>query len=71
MVEVFDSLATKRSYKDVWPLAKVQEHFAAQRGRAFDPLVVDPFLELLGREGERWMRAPAEDLKAAGLALEA
>jgi len=71
VVEVFDSLATKRSYKDVWPLAKVQTHFAEQRGRAFDPLVLDPFLVLLEREGERWMRAPAEDLRAAGLPVEA
>jgi len=71
VVEVFDSLATKRSYKDVWPLAKVQTHFAEQRGRAFDPLVLDPFLVLLERDGERWMRAPAEDLRAAGLPVEA
>jgi putative two-component system response regulator len=71
VVEVFDSLATKRSYKDVWPLAKVQTHFAEQRGRAFDPLVLDPFLVMLEREGERWMRAPAEDLRAAGLPVEA
>jgi len=71
VVEVFDSLATKRSYKDIWPLAKVQTYFAEQRGRAFDPLVLDSFLGLLEQDGERWMRAPAEDLKAAGLALEA
>ncbi len=71
VVEVFDSLATKRSYKDVWPLAKVQAHFAEQRGKAFDPLVLDPFLLLLENEGERWMRAPAEDLRAAGLPVEA
>lgn len=71
VVEVFDSLATKRSYKDVWPLPKVQQFFAEQRGRSFDPQVLDPFLALLARDGERWLRAPAEDLKAAGLALEA
>jgi hypothetical protein len=33
--------------------------------------VLDPFLGMLEREGERWMRAPGEDLKAAGLPLEA
>ncbi|MBK7641624.1 MAG: response regulator [Planctomycetes bacterium] len=71
VVEVFDSLATKRSYKDIWPLAKVQAYFTEQRGKAFDPLVLDPFLAMLERDGERWMRAPAEDLRAAGLALEA
>jgi putative two-component system response regulator len=69
-VEVFDSLATKRSYKDVWPLAKVQSFFAEQREKAFDPLVLDPFLKLLERHGERWIRQPALDLEAAGLKVE-
>lgn len=69
-VEVFDSLATKRSYKDVWPLAKVQTFFADQREKAFDPLVLDPFLKLLERHGERWIRQPALDLEAAGLKVE-
>ena len=70
VVEVFDSLATKRSYKDVWPLPKVQSFFAEQRGIAFDPLVLDPFLGLLEQHGERWMKAPLADLKAAGLSVE-
>jgi response regulator RpfG family c-di-GMP phosphodiesterase len=70
VVEVFDSLATKRSYKDVWPLEKVQNFFAEQRAKAFDPLVLDPFLGLLERHGERWIRQPALDLQAAGLKVE-
>lgn len=70
VVEVFDSLATKRSYKDVWPLAKMQQFFAEQRARAFDPEVLDPFLGMLESDGERWIRQPALDLKAAGLPVE-
>lgn len=70
VVEVFDSLATKRSYKDVWPLEKVQTFFAEQRSKAFDPLALDPFLTLLERHGDRWIRQPALDLEAAGLKLE-
>lgn len=58
VVEVFDSLATKRSYKDEWKLSKTIDFFAEQRGRAFDPMVLDPFLELLAVHGEEWMRAP-------------
>ncbi|MDP6538515.1 MAG: HD domain-containing phosphohydrolase [Planctomycetota bacterium] len=67
VVEVFDSLATRRSYKDVWELPKTTEFFAAQRGKAFDPEVCDLFLELLDEHGPEWMRAPQEDLRAAGL----
>ena len=67
MVEVFDSLSTKRSYKDVWPLEKTLDFFKAQRGRAFDPEVLDAFTELLSVNGEEWMAAPQEDLLAAGV----
>lgn len=65
IVEVFDSLSTKRSYKDVWPLAKVLEFFAEQRGKAFDPDVLDRFLVLLERHGARWMKDPEADRAAA------
>ncbi len=67
VVEVFDSLSTKRSYKDIWPLEQTVSFFAAQRERAFDPLVLDAFLPLLERHGEAWMSAPQRDLAAAGL----
>jgi cyclic di-GMP phosphodiesterase len=68
VVEVFDSLTTKRSYKDVWPLEQTLAFFDAQRERAFDPGVLDVFLELLEAHGEEWMRQPQRDLEAAGLA---
>jgi putative two-component system response regulator len=70
VAEVFDSLATKRSYKDVWPLDKTLAFFEGESGRSFDPAVVEPFLELLSEHGERWIRAPIADLKAAGLSVE-
>ncbi len=70
VVEVFDSLSTKRSYKEVWELPKTLEFFAAQRGRAFDPDVLDEWLKLLEVHGEQWMKAPLDDLKAAGLSVE-
>jgi len=69
VAEVFDSLATKRSYKEVWELGKTIEFFASERAKAFDPQVLDPFLDLLEVHGERWMRAPREDLAAAGLSV--
>ena len=67
VVEVFDSLSTKRSYKDVWPLDKTLDFFEAQRGRAFDPAVLDAFISLLEVHGEEWMAAPQTDLLAAGV----
>ncbi len=59
VVEVFDSLATKRSYKEGWELSKVLDFFAEQRGKMFDPAVLDQFLVLLEEHGDSWLKAPA------------
>jgi len=67
VAEVFDSLATKRSYKEPWELTRTIDFFASERAKAFDPEVLDPFLDLLEVHGDRWMRAPREDLAAAGI----
>lgn len=69
VAEVFDSLATKRSYKDVWPLERVLQLFADGRGTHFDPDVIDAWMPMLTEHGDRWIRAPLADLKAAGLAV--
>jgi putative two-component system response regulator len=61
VVEVFDSLATKRSYKDAWGLQKVLDFFDSQREQAFDPDVLDAFLSLLQQHGERWIAQPQLD----------
>ncbi|MFM7296668.1 MAG: HD domain-containing phosphohydrolase [Planctomycetota bacterium] len=61
VVEVFDSLATKRSYKDAWGLQKVLDFFETQREQAFDPDVLDQFLPLLQAHGEEWMARPSLD----------
>ncbi len=67
IVEVFDSLSTKRSYKDAWSLEKTIDFFAAQRERAFEPDVLDEFLKLLEVHGDDWITAPQRDLERAGL----
>ena len=59
VVEVFDSLATKRSYKEGWELPKVLDFFSEQREKMFDPAVLDEFLVLLGEHGDAWLKAPA------------
>jgi putative two-component system response regulator len=66
VVEVFDSLATKRSYKDAWGLQKVLDFFETQREQAFDPDVLDQFLPLLAANGEAWMARPQFDRSQRG-----
>ena len=65
IVEVFDSLSTKRSYKEPWDLPKTMDFFAAQSGRAFDPDVARIFLDLLAKNGEDWLAAPERDRQGA------
>jgi putative two-component system response regulator len=65
VVEVFDSLATKRSYKDGWPLGRVLEFFAGSRGTQFAPDVTDEFLVLLEQNGVDWIQAPEQDRRAS------
>lgn len=67
VVEVFDSLTTKRSYKAPWSLDKTLDFFEAQTGRAFEPEVLDVFLRLLEAHGQEWLSAPQKDLERAGL----
>ena len=67
MVEVFDSLTTRRSYKNAWSLEKTMDYFESQAGRAFEPDILDTFLRLLGEHGEDWLEAPKRDLAEAGL----
>jgi putative two-component system response regulator len=64
VVEVFDSLATKRSYKEAWELEKVLDFFREQREKAFDPLVLDPFVAMLEEHGTAWLRQPRLDREA-------
>ena len=66
VVEVFDSLTTRRSYKGAWSLQKTIDFFESQSGRAFAPDIIDTFLRLLEVHGEEWLAAPRADLAAAG-----
>jgi PAS domain S-box-containing protein len=46
VADVYDALATKRPYKPPWPDEQALDEIRRQRGRAFDPRVVDAFLTL-------------------------
>jgi response regulator RpfG family c-di-GMP phosphodiesterase len=41
IADVFDALGSKRCYKDAWPVEKIVEYLLEQRGRHFDPALVD------------------------------
>jgi putative two-component system response regulator len=43
VADVFDALSTERRYKPAFPVARCREIISAQRGRQFDPNVVDAF----------------------------
>jgi len=44
--DVFDALRSRRPYKEAWPTADALAEVAAQRGRHFDPELVDLFLAI-------------------------
>jgi len=46
VVDVFDALSTKRAYKEKWSLDSTLDYLREQRGRQFDPSVVDSFLSM-------------------------
>jgi len=46
LADVFDALCSRRSYKDPWSEDQVLEVIRAERGRHFDPAVVDAFLSI-------------------------
>lgn len=47
IVDVFDALAGRRPYKAPWPLDRIVHTLIGERGRHFDPAVVDLFLDNL------------------------
>jgi HD-GYP domain-containing protein (c-di-GMP phosphodiesterase class II) len=48
VADVLDALTHERPYKRAWPLAEALEEIKRQRGRQFDPAVVDVCLEVFG-----------------------
>ena len=44
LADVFDALSSKRCYKEAWPLEQVRQLFEAEKGKHFDPDLVDLLL---------------------------
>ncbi len=41
VADVFDALSSRRAYKEPWPMEKVRETMRGQKGKHFDPVLVD------------------------------
>ena len=46
LVDVYDALTSKRVYKDAMPHAKAVAIITSEKGKHFDPLVTETFIEL-------------------------
>lgn len=44
LVDVYDALATKRVYKEAWPENVILKLLDNERGKKFDPIIVDTFM---------------------------
>jgi putative two-component system response regulator len=44
LADVFDALTSARPYKQAWAIDQALEFLGAQRGRHFDPQLVDAFM---------------------------
>lgn len=53
IIDVWDALTSKRSYRDAWTQEKALMYIAEQSGKHFDPNVVVEFLKLLESTGFR------------------
>jgi putative two-component system response regulator len=63
LADVFDVLTHKRSYGDAWTHERARAHISDERGRQFDPQIVDAFLALdpgalAGSAGEQSLGSP-------------
>ena len=47
VADVFDALGSDRVYKKAWPLDKILKLFKEERGKQFDPKLIDIFLDNL------------------------
>lgn len=49
IADVFDALAVKRVYKEAWQFEEILDYFKTERGKQFDPTLIDLMLENLDK----------------------
>jgi hypothetical protein len=70
VADVFDALTSDRVYRKAFTVEEAVEIMLEQRGRHFDPVLLDAFMEVLGRSGpdaREQMRADREALVESAL----
>ncbi len=45
IIDVYDALSNKRCYKEAWSQSEIMEYISDQKGKQFDPKLVEIFLE--------------------------
>ena len=58
IADVFDALSSRRAYKDPWPEERVLQTIRDESGKAFDPELVEIFVERFDRVKAAWARHP-------------
>ena len=58
LADVFDALVSRRAYKEPWPPEKAYEEIVSQKGKQFDPAVVDAFVQNFDKFKDIMMRYP-------------
>ncbi len=48
VADVFDALTQQRPYKPAWPVSDAIAEIDRQRGKQFDPDIVDAFMRVIG-----------------------
>lgn len=69
IADVFDALTSDRVYRKAFPVEEAVAMMTAQRGRHFDPTLLDAFLDVLGSTGPEAKRRNLSD--PADIAAEA
>jgi methanogenic corrinoid protein MtbC1 len=61
IADVFDALTSDRVYRKAFSVEQAVEMMQAQRGRHFDPVLLDAFMEVLDNTGPQARAAQADD----------
>jgi methanogenic corrinoid protein MtbC1 len=71
IADVFDALTSDRVYRKAFPVEKAVNIMLEERGRHFDPVLLDAFMEVLGRSGpDARVHSDADPLALAESTLE-